>query len=415
MPLTDKQIAAAKYRERPYKLPKERGLTVIVYPPSKRYPRGRKAFVHYVKINGKDTTFWYGLYGDITLADAREKRDTTRRLITKGVDPRAQKRAEKLAQADTFKAIAEEWLDAGCPGRRTKGQIKAETVKQYRHRLKTYVYPFHGTRPIRDIGTTEFHGTLKRLTSKGVLETAERVRSVSSRVFRYAIATGRAEVDPAGMLAEALPKAETQSFPAITDPTEIGGLLRAIDGYDGQASVVAALKLAPYVFVRPGELRAMQWSELDLDAAEWRIPSEKTKMGREHLVPLARQAVEILEWVRPITGKREYVFPGIRSPKRPISENTLNGALRRLGYTKEQMTAHGFRSMASTRLNELGFDPELIEVQLAHMDKDRIRAIYNRVNAESYFVRRRGMMQAWADYLDGLKAENGDKVVALHG
>jgi len=401
--LTNAKVRSAKGRERPYKLADGGGLTLLVNPDGSRWWRLRYRY------GGREKMLSLGVYPDVSLALAREKRGEARTLLARGVDPSSERKAKKVADADTFKAIAEEWLDSGCPGKRTKSRLKVGTIKQLRHRLKTYVYPYHGSSPIKEITTTAFHTTLKRLVAKDLFETAARVRAISSRVFRYAIATGRAEADPAAALIDALPRAETRHFAAITDPGEIGKLLRAIDGYDGQPATRAALRLAPYVFVRPSELRLAEWTEIDLDASEWRIPAERTKMSREHFVPLSRQAVEILYELMPHTGHRRFVFPGIRDPKgRPLSENTLNAALRRLDYTNDQMVAHGFRTMASTRLNELGFDPDLIEVQLAHMDKDRVRAIYNRAE---YIEKRRAMMQSWADYLDSLKA--GASVTAI--
>ena len=365
-------------------------------------PTGTKSWLFRYMRHGKARQMGLGPVHTVSLAEAREKATECRKVLLVGDDPIEARRARpmavrvKAARGITFKKCAEKYISA-----HETGWHNEKHRAQWKNTLKTYVYPHHGSTPIKEITTTAFHSTLKRLTAKGLLETAGRVRAVSSRVFRYAIATGRAEADPAAALIDALPRAETTHFAAITDPVGIGKLLRAIDGYDGQPATRAALRLAPYVFVRPSELRLAEWSEIDLDAGEWRIPDERTKMSREHFVPLARQAVQILRELAPHTGHRRFVFPGIRDPKgRPLSENTLNAALRRLDYTNDQMVAHGFRSMASTRLNELGFDPNLIEVQLAHMDKDRVRAIYNRAE---YIEKRRVMMQSWADYLDGLR------------
>ena len=398
---------------KPYKCPKENGLYLIVY------PNGRKGWRHSITVNGLETLLAYGNYPEVSLKFAREKRDETRLQLARGVNVVAQRQAERQARADTFEAIAREWLEAKCPPHRKRNGKTVvpdpDTINQLTRRLEKYVFPYHGRDPIKSISVQDLHQSLRRILSKGKIETAHRVRSVTSRIFRYAVATGRAERDQAADLKDALPGTETQSFAAITDPKEIGGLMLAIADYEGQPSVVAALNLAPYVFVRPSELRNAEWSEIDFGAAEWRIPAEKTKMNRPHLVPLSKQAVAILDELHQHTGTGTLVFPGIRSRKRPISENTLNGALRRLGYTSDQMTTHGFRSMASTRLNELRFDPDLIEVQLAHMDKDRIRAIYNRINQDSYKAMRRTMMQSWADYLDGLKADKTSKVVAIRG
>lgn len=402
--LTDKQIKAAaphpeghKSHGKPKKLPKEQGLYLIVY------PNGVKGWRHSIRVNGKETTLSYGNYPDVSLKDARQRRDETRQKLVKGINPVAEKRTQKLAQADTFKAVALEWLEAGCPPNRHNRPIDADTVGQLRRRLETYVFPYHGNAPIKSITAPELHQTLRRIVARRKHETAHRVRSVCSRVFRFAVATGRAERDPAGDLRDALPSVAVQSFAAITDPAEIGKLMRAIDGYEGQPTVMAALKLLPYVFTRPGELRNAEWQEIDLKQGEWSIPAGRMKMSRDHWVPLSEQAVSILADLQRLTGRGRLVFPSIRSRERPISENTLNAALRRLGYTSEQMTSHGFRSMASTRLNELGFDADAIELQLAHVDKNRIRAIYNRAE---YADKRRAMMQRWADYLDGLRDGN---------
>lgn len=429
-PETDKPYGKT---DRPYKLPKEGGLTVMVHPRSRRNPNGRKQFLHYLTIagpkdengrrgKGRSTTLTYGDYreadgpeleGHITLEEARQQAAANRALARKGIDPVAKReieeRAEQRAKAESFKAIAEEWLAAGCPGKRQDERPKPSTIAQYRKRLENHLYPFHGATPVGEIDTEQLHQTLRRLTGKGTIETAERVRSLASRIFRYAVATGRAGQDPAASLAEAIPASKTKHFAAIIDPTEIGALLRAIDGYEGQPSVSFALKLAPHVFVRPGELRTAEWSEIDLEKGEWIVPAAKAKKGRDHLVPLSRQAVQLLTELKRWTGNRRYVFPGIRDPRnRPISDNALNAALRRMGYTHDQMVSHGFRTLASTRLNELGFDADHIEFQLAHVNRDRIRGIYNRAQ---WVEQRRAMMQSWSDYLDGLKA--GASVTAI--
>lgn len=411
---TDPSIRAAKpqsinpdapnVKPKSYKLPKERGLYLIVY------PNGRKGWRHAITVNGKETTLSYGNYPAVSLADARDKADETRRMLARGINPVAHRQAVKEARADTFEAIAREWLQAGCPPNKNGKPVDPGTIAQLTRRLEKYVFPRHGKTPIKEITVPDFHGTLRRIVSKGNIETAHRCRSVASRVFRYAVATGRADRDPAADLKDALPSVQTQSFAAITDPDAIGALLRAIDGYQGQPSVMAALKLAPLVFVRPSELRGAEWSEIDLEKGEWSIPASRMKMDRKHLVPLSNQAVDILKELQSITGHRRLVFPGIRSADRPMSENTMNAALRRLGYTTEEMTTHGFRSMASTRLNELGFDPNVIEAQLAHVDANAVRRIYNRAE---YIAKRRKMMQAWSDYLDGLRADKHSKVTAL--
>lgn len=274
--------------------------------------------------------------------------------------------------------------------------------------LETFLFPYLGSRRAADITAPELLAALRRVEARGIHETTHRVKQRAGQVFRYAVATGRAERDPSADLKGALAPVVSRNHAALTRPDEIAELLRAIAGYQGHAVASAALKLAPLVFVRPGELRRMEWQELDLDAAEWRIPASKMKMREAHIVPLSRQAVAILRELEPLTGRGQYVFPSVRTASRPMSENTLNAALRRLGYTKEQMTAHGFRAMASTRLNEMGWDADVIERQLAHAERNKVRAAYNRAQ---YLTERRRMMQAWADHLECLKA--GASVVPI--
>jgi integrase len=262
------------------------------------------------------------------------------------------------------------------------------------------VGPYLASRPIADIEAPELLAVLRRLERKGVRDTAHRVRAVCGRVFRYAIATGRARRDISADLKGALAPKGTQNYASVTDPLRVGELLRAIADYDGQRTTHGALRLAPYVFVRPGELRGAAWEEFDLRRSEWRIPGERMKMRELHIVPLARQVVEILRDLQPHTGRGRYVFPAIGGQPRPLSENTLNAALRRIGYGHDEMTAHGFRTMASTLLNELGWNPDLIELQLAHKKRNKMRAACNRAQS---VAERRNMMQAWADYLDELR------------
>jgi len=264
------------------------------------------------------------------------------------------------------------------------------------------VYPWIGSRPVGAITAPELLAVLRRLEALDKLETAQRVKQICGQVFRYAIATGRAERDPAADLRGALKTKKTRHHAAITDPVKVGELLRAINGFSGSLVVASAMKLAPLVFVRPGELRKAEWSEFDLDHAEWRIPAERMKMRAMHLVPLSEQAVAILRELQPLTSHGRYVFPSIRSPRDPMSENTVTAALRRLGYTGNEMTGHGFRGMASTLLHEQGWNTDVIERQLAHAERNRIKAAYN--HAE-YLPGRRKMMQAWADYQDNLRED----------
>jgi integrase len=389
--LTETEIKNAKPREKPYKLfdGKGHGLFLLVK------PSGAKGWRFKYRFYGKERLISLGEYTDVPLKRAREKCDEARRLLADGIDPSEQRKAERAANADTFKAVADEWLALQAK------TLADETVSILRGRLTAVLYPAFGRRPIADIKAADLLGVLRRVEARGTHETAHRIRALFGRIARFAVATGRAERDISADLKGALAPVAKVNFPAITEPRRIGELLRAIDGYIGQPATAYALKLAPLVFVRPGELRGARWSEFDLDAAEWRIPKERMKMDREHVVPLSKQSVALLRELQVLTGDGELLFPGLRGPSRPISDNTLNAALRRLGFPREEHTAHGFRSMASTRLNELGFPPDIIELQLAHQEQNDTRAAYNRATR---LEERRQMMQAWADYLDGLKA-----------
>jgi integrase len=416
--LTDTKVRSAKAREKPYKIFDERGLFLIVYPDridpetGKVVRQGAKGWRFRYKFGGREKLISFGNYPDTSLKLARSKRDDVRRQLADSIDPSAARQAEKHAHAHTLEALAREWLAAGCPGGRTRKAVSDDTTDQLRRRLVKYVFPYLGRWPIVDVTAPELLKVLRRIESNDKHETAHRVRSLCSRVFRYGIATGRAERDPAADLVGALTPTSAKNFPGITNPKRIGELLRAIDGYQGQPSVMAALELSPLVFVRPSELRAAEWSEFDLDGSEWRIPATRMKMRREHVVPLSKQALKTLNGLYMVTGRGHLLFPGLRSADRPISDNTLNAALRRLGFSKDEMTGHGFRTMASTRLNELGFPPEVIELQLAHTDQNKVRDAYNRALR---MPERRTMMQAWADYLDGLRVDKRSKVRAIRG
>jgi len=396
MSLTELAIRAAKPQGKPYKVYDEKGLFLLVKPNGARLWRFKYAHA------GVEKLLSLGAYPDVPLKRARAKRDEARKLVADAVDPSARRKAEKAAQAQSFRAVAEEWLE-------TKRDTLSEgTWLRDRDQLMKVVGPYLGSRPVADIEAPELLAVLKRLERRGVHDTAHRVRAVCGRVFRYAIATGRAKRDISADLKGALAPKGSESYAAITEPAKVGQLLRAIAGYDGQRTTHAALRLAPYVFVRPGELRAAEWSEIALESGEWRIPAERMKMGEAHLVPLSRQAIAILRELKPLTGEGRYVFPAIGPQIRPMSENTLGAALRRLGYSSEEMTPHGFRSLASTLLNEQGWHPDLIELQLAHKERNKVRAAYNRALR---VAERRKMMQAWADYLDSLKS--GAKVVGI--
>jgi integrase len=334
----------------------------------------------------------------VSLDKARERREEARRLLANQVDPNARKKAERQAQSSTFEVVAREWLVLQRPG------LTPKTFAKKLGWFEDFLFPYIGRHPIAQITSPDLLAALKRIEARGHRETAHRARSSAGNVFRYAIATGRAERDLSTDLRGALAPVVTTNRAAITDPAQIGQLMRAIHAYRGQLPTECALKLAPLLFVRPGELRAAEWVEFNLDAEQpvWRIPASRMKMGEEHLVPLARQAIVILREIEPVTGGGRYVFPSLRGGHRPISENTVNVALRSMGYSGEQITGHGFRAMALTCLNEQGFPPDVIELQLAHGERNEVRAAYNRAKR---IPERRGMMQVWADYLDRLRCD----------
>ncbi|MEQ1582148.1 MAG: integrase arm-type DNA-binding domain-containing protein [Steroidobacteraceae bacterium] len=390
MALTELAVKSARPKDKPYKLFDERGLYLLVERSGGRLWRFKYS------VAGREKLISLGNYPDVPLKRAREKRDEARRLVADGIDPSAKRQAEKAAQVDTFEAIGREWMEL------QRKRLTPRTFERNLRFLEEFLYPYLGRSPIATIKAPELLAVLKRVEARGFHETAHRVRAIAGCVFRYGIATGRAERDLSADLRGALAPVVTKNRAAITDPLRIGDLLRAIDAYRGQPTTEAALKLAPLTFVRPGELRGAEWKEFDLDKEEpeWRIPSTRMKMRDEHIVPLSRQAVAILREIEPLTGGGRYVFPSLRGGHRPISENTVNVALRNMGYSGQEMTGHGFRAMASTCLNERGVAPDLIELQLAHAERDEVRAAYNR---SKRMADRRKMMQEWADYLDGLR------------
>jgi integrase len=397
--LTDTKIRGAKPNNRPVKLSDGGGLHLLIQ------PHGSKLWRLSYRFGGKQQTLALGIYPAISLKAARERRDATRKMLENGIDPAAQRRLAKqiAATGDTFKAVAEEIVSK----QEKEGRAPA-TLEKLRW-LLDFAYPFIGDRRISEITAPELLAVLRRVEARGLYETAVRLRGTCGTIFRFAIATGRAERDPSADLRGALVTPAVNHRAAITDPAGIGALLRAIEAYDGHGPTRAALRLAPLVFVRPGELRHAEWTEFDLDAAQWSIPPAKMKMALPHRVPLSRQALGIIRELHASTGNGRYLFPSVRSSMQPISENTLNAALRRLGYGPDEMTAHGFRTLASTRLNEMSrWNPDAIEAQLAHKDPDDVRGAYN---AAKYWAERTKMMQAWADYLDGLR--EGGKVSRL--
>jgi integrase len=389
---TGKLTAIAIKNAKPGKLFDGGGLFLLVK------PTGSQLWRMKYRHAGKERLLSFGAFPEVTLAEARARRDEARSVLRDGNDPAAIKRAkkatDKLGAAETFQAVASEWL------KRQKPSLAEVTYSKAKWMLG--LVPSLDSIPIAAVSAPEVLAALRRIEAAGTIETAHRVKQKIGQVFRYAVATGRATRDPTGDLRGALAPIVSTSHAAVTDPKVVGELLQAIDGYQGQPATAAALKLAPLLFVRPGNLRAMEWAEIDLKAAEWRIPAVKMKMREAHLVPLPSQAVKILGELRSLTGTGRYCFPSLRTSNKPMSENTVNAALRRLGYDKHTMTGHGFRAMASTRLNELGWQPDVIERQLAHAERNKVRAAYNRAQ---HITERRKMMQAWADYLDGLRKQ----------
>ena len=394
MTLSDTAIRNAKPKEKPFKISDEKGMYLLVSPNGSKYFRLKYRF------GGKERApLALGVYPETSLKLAREKRDNARELLANGVDPGENKKAMKQAKAESaansFEVLAREW-----------GQKKVETWAEKNNRskrmLERNVFPWLGSKPITDVLPKDILACLRRIEDRGTIETAHRTLQICGQVFRYAVATGRVERDIKPDLRGALPPAKGEHFASITEPKQVAELLRAIDSYQGSLAAVCALKLAPMVFVRPGELRAAEWSHFDLDAKEWRYFVTKTEV--QHIVPLSTQAVAILRELHPLTGHGRFVCPSERNPAgdRCMSENTLNAALKRLGYGKDVMTAHGFRAMARTILDEvLGFRPDFIEHQLAHAVKDPNGRAYNRT---AHLPERHKMMQTWSDYLDGLKA-----------
>jgi integrase len=399
MALTDLAVRNAKPCSKPRKLFDSRGLFLMVTPAGGRWWRFKYRF------DGKEKLLSLGTYPDVSLKLARDRRDDARTLVAKGIDPAQARRASKEdGQAeDTFEFVAQEWFAKFSP------QWAYSHSSKIIRRLERDIFPWIGSRTIESIKAPELLKLFRRIEGRGALETAHRAKQNCGQVFRYAIATGRADRDPTTDLRGALPRPRPRHHPSITEPKAFGALLRAIKGYRGSIVTRCALQMAPLVFVRPGELRQAEWSEFDLKNAEWRIGAERMKERQQHIVPLAKQALEILSVIHPVSGEGRYVFPGVRSSSRPMSENTVNAALRALGYSGSEMTGHGFRSTASTLLNEQGWSHDAIERQLAHGERNTVRAAYNYAE---YLSERRSMMQAWADYLDQLR--KGAAVVPLH-
>lgn len=392
--LSDIQIRNAKPRDKDYKLSDGGGLFLLVT------KKGSKLWRYKFRFEGKEKLLSLGKYPDVGLKQAREKHYEARKLLASGINPSEQRKAQKeaatLRSVNSFEVVAREWFN-----RYSQNWAKSHS-KTVLRRLEKDIFPWMGDRPIAEITAPELLAVIRQVEERGALETAHRELNICGQVFRYAVATGRAERDPSGDLRGALPPVKSKHLAAITDPKQVGELLRMIYGYEGSPIVKGALKLAPLVFVRPGELRGAKWHDFDWDKQEWRFTVPKTHT--EHIVPLARQAVEILKEIHFLTGRGEYVFPSARTPQRPMSNNAVLAALRSLGIPKEKMSGHGFRAMARTLLDEeLRFRPDLIEHQLAHAVKGPLGRAYNRTQ---FLEERHQMMQQWADYLDELKARN---------
>jgi len=388
--LTDTKLRSLKPQGKVYRLADANGLCVEVRPSGARIWRYRYRFA------GKANMLTIGDYPAVSLAEARAERDKARAQLKKGMDPALVVKIERAAQEEeagnTFGSLAEELV-----AQRAKKLTPGSVVRE--RRMLERDLGSIADLPVRSVTAPILLRALRKIEARGALETAHRARAAAGMVFRYAIATGRAENNPALSLAGALTPTKTKHFSSLTEPEEVAKLLKAIYGYQGSPIVSAALKLSALLFVRPGELRAARWEDIDLDAAEWRYITSKTQT--QHIVPLAGQVVELLEDVRPYARKSQYVFPSVRSIQKPISENTINAALRNLGFDGEMMTAHGFRAMARTLLDEvLGFRPDFIEHQLAHAVRDPLGRAYNRT---THLEERRRMMRAWANYLDELR------------
>ena len=401
-PISEMKIRTAKPKEAEYKIFDGGGLYLTVT------PTGGKLWHFKYRFDGKEKKLAFGPYPEISLQDARQHREEARRLLVNDVDPGAAKKAKKQAAAEateTFEVIAREWFLKFSPG-----WAEGHSSKIIR-RLELDVFPWIGERPIADIKAPELLAVLRRTESRGAVDTAHRIRGNCGQIFRYAVSTGRCERNPAADLIGAIPPAREGHMAAITDPKKVGELLRAIDTYSGSFIVKQAMRLAPLTFVRPGELRKAEWAEFDLDHALWSIPAERMKMKQAHMIPLSEQAVTILKEIKPLTRNGRYVFPSARTDARPMSDNAILAAFRRMGFAKDEMSGHGFRAMARTLLDEvLHVRPDYIEHQLAHAVRDPNGRAYNRT---AHLDERRKMMQLWADYLDGLKQEG--KVLFING
>lgn len=391
-------IRSAKAQDRPKKLSDGGGLFLLLNPNGSRWWRMKYRF------GGKEKLISLGTYPDVSLKDARDRRDEARKKLAAGYDPGEARKAEKSAAADraanSFELVAREWFAL------TKEKWESEYADLVLHRLERDMFPWLGSRPIAEITPLELLTVLRRIEQRGAIDLTHRALQKCGQIFRYAVVTGRATRDPTTDLRDALIPAQKQHYASIRDPKAVGELVRAIRDYMGGFETRCALLLGILTFVRPGELRKAEWSEFECEQGEWRIPASRMKMKEQHIIPLSMQSLAVLKELHSVTGHGRYLFPSVRTGARPMSENTVNAALRRLGYTRDEMTGHGFRSMASTLLNELGWPSDAIERQLSHGERDDVRGAYN---FAEYLPVRRKIMQAWADHLDAL--ERGAKVI----
>jgi integrase len=401
MPLTRTQIENAKPKSKPVKLFDGRGLYLEVAPNGGRWWRFKYRFAN------KEKRLSLGVYPDVGLLAARERLEQVRKQVAASIDPGAQRKAAKAAfianSEITFEAVAREWFKLN------ESNWVPNHSSKIIGRLENDVFPWIGARPVGDIKAAELLSVVRRVESRGAIESAHRVLGNCGQVLRYAVITSRVDSDISVNLRGALAPKVEKHFASLKVPEDVGGLMRAITGYGGSFVTKCALQLAPLVFVRPGELRQAEWAEINFETAEWRIPGARMKVKQLHIVPLATQAIEVLRELQPLTGNGRYLFPSERTRARPMSNNTVNAGLRRLGYTGGEMTGHGFRSMASTLLNEQGWNADAIERQLAHTETNETRAAYNYAK---HLPERRRMMQAWADYLDGLAKNSASARIA---
>lgn len=402
-PLSDVQVNKAKPKEKDYKLADGDGMYLLVT------VSGGKLWRYDYRFNGKRKTMALGAYPVISLADARKRREDARKLLANGEDPAAVKKAVQQAAAvsaaSTFGVVADQWFQ-----KRKPEWVESHAVS-VKGRLYNYILPAFGKKPIAEVTAADVRTMLLKIEARGTVEAAKRVKVICGQVFRHAVAHDLIAHDPSAALkpSELFRKVEKRHFAAVTDPKELAPLLRSIDGYSGSIETRCALRLLPLLLLRPGELRHLEWSEIDVEASQINIPAEKMKMRVAHIAPLSKQALAILEEIRPVTAAGKFVFPSTRSAERPISDNTLNACFRRMGYDSNTVTAHGFRATARTILDEvLGFRPDIIEHQLAHAVKDPNGRAYNRT---AFIGDRRRMLQHWSDYLDGLKA--GAKIIPM--